>query len=119
MLRTLTLTACAFALVGCSTTSTSKPKSCDGHSRRPVNIYGSILPGSPVPAKTAPVPAPPTPGPNGKPAKPTKSTTAPAPTVPGVVPNTPTADLARPAAKPRRVSTLPQAFASCGQGARG
>ncbi len=119
MLRTLTLTACAFALVGCSTTSTSKPKSCDGHSRRPVNIYGSILPGSPVPAKTAPVPAPPTPGPNGKPAKPTKSTTAPAPTVPGVVPKTPTADLARPAAKPRRVSTLPQAFASCGQGARG
>ena len=119
MLRTLTLTACAFALVGCSTTSTSKPKSCDGHSRRPVNIYGSILPGSPVPATTAPVPPPPVPGPNGKPAKPTKSTTAPAPTVPGVVPKTPTSASARPAAKPRQVSALTPAFAGCGMEARG
>jgi len=119
VLRTLILTACAFALVACSTTSTSKPKSCDGHSRRPVNLYGSILPGSPVPAITAPVPSPPVPGQNGKPAKPTKSTTAPAPTVPGVVPKTPTANSARPAVKPRRVSGRPQAFASCGQGTHG
>ena len=118
MLRTLTLTACAFALVACSTTSMSKPKSCDGQSRRPVNIYGSILPGSPVPATTAPIPPPPVPGPNGKPVKPTKST-APAPIVPGVVPKTPTSARARPAARPRHVSALTPAFASCGTEARG
>lgn len=118
MLRTLTLTTCAFTLVACSTTSTSKPKSCDGHSRRPVNIYGSILPGSPVPATTAAVPAPPAPGPNGKPAKPAKRMTAP-PTVPGVVPKTPTAGPARPEAKLRRVSALPEAFPSCAKEGRG
>lgn len=118
MFRTLTLTACAFGLAACSTTSSSKPKSCDGHSRRPVNIYGSILPGSPVPATTVPVPAPPAPGPNGKPAKPAKSTAA-TPKVPGVVPKTPTAGSGRSEAKPRRVSALPQAFASCTTEGRG
>jgi hypothetical protein len=118
VLRTLTLTACAFALVACSTTSSSKPKSCDGNARRAVNIYGSILPGSPMPATTASVPAPPAPGPNGKPAKPGKSTTAP-PKVPGVVPKTPTGGPARPALKPRRVSALTAAFPSCDQEGRG
>lgn len=34
---------------------------CNGHHLRDVNIYGSVLPGSPVPATTAPRPAPPIP----------------------------------------------------------
>lgn len=34
---------------------------CDGHHLREVNIYGSVLPGSPVPATTAPRAAPPIP----------------------------------------------------------
>src|SRR3546814_19366165 len=34
---------------------------CNGHHLRDVNIYGSVLPGSPVPATTMPRPAPPIP----------------------------------------------------------
>lgn len=34
---------------------------CNGHHLRDVNIYGSVLPGSPVPATTAPRAAPPIP----------------------------------------------------------
>jgi|GEM_PF-4431223 len=47
------LTACA-----------SGPKKlavCNGHHLRDVNIHGSVLPGSPVPAQTAPRTAPPIP----------------------------------------------------------
>lgn len=48
------------ALAGCA----SGPKKlavCNGHNLRDVNIYGSVLPGSPVPATTAPRAAPPIP----------------------------------------------------------
>lgn len=48
------------ALAGCA----SGPKKlavCNGHHLRDVNIYGSVLPGSPVPATTAPRAAPPIP----------------------------------------------------------
>ena len=34
---------------------------CNGHQLRDVNIYGSVLPGSPVPPVTAPRAAPPVP----------------------------------------------------------
>src|SRR3546814_7691851 len=47
-------------VVGCA----SGPKKlavCNGHHLRDVNIYGSVLPGSPVPATTAPRAAPPIP----------------------------------------------------------
>lgn len=119
MLRIVTLAACAVSLAACSTTGASKPKSCDGHSRRPVNIYGSVLPGSPVPATTAPVPPPPTPGANGRPAKSPTGTAAPPPTVTGTVPKTPTA-MTRPAkSSARKVSTLTPAYPSCGSEGRG
>jgi hypothetical protein len=48
------------ALAGCA----SGPKKlavCNGRHLRDVNIYGSVLPGSPVPATTAPRAAPPIP----------------------------------------------------------
>jgi hypothetical protein len=48
------------ALAGCAT-SPKKLAVCDGHHLRDVNIYGSVLPGSPVPATTAPRSAPPVP----------------------------------------------------------
>ena len=47
-------------LAGCA----SGPKNlavCNGHHLRDVNIYGSVLPGSPVPATTAPRATPPIP----------------------------------------------------------
>jgi hypothetical protein len=47
-------------VVGCA----SGPKKlavCNGRHLRDVNIYGSVLPGSPVPATTAPRAAPPIP----------------------------------------------------------
>ncbi|AMK26399.1 hypothetical protein FIM10_16980 [Sphingomonadales bacterium 56] len=50
----------ALGVVGCA----SGPKKlavCNGHHLRDVNIYGSVLPGSPVPATTAPRAAPPIP----------------------------------------------------------
>lgn len=47
-------------LAGCA----SGPKKlavCNGHHLRDVNIHGSVLPGSPVPAQTAPRAVPPIP----------------------------------------------------------
>lgn len=119
MLRLVTLAACAVSLAACSTTGAPKPKSCDGHSRRPVNVYGSVLPGSTVPATTTPVPPPPTPGPNGRPAKSPTGTAAPPPSVTGPVPKTPTA-VTRPATpSARKVSTLTPTYQSCGSEGRG
>src|SRR3546814_11288825 len=50
----------ALGVVGCA----SGPKKlavCNGHHLRDVNIYGSVLPASPVPATTPPSAAPPIP----------------------------------------------------------
>jgi hypothetical protein len=109
VLRNLILSACALALTACSTSSAAKARSCSGDSRRPVNIHGSVLPGSPIPAVTAPIPAPPVPGPNGKPAK----TPTGALGVPAIVLKTPISSGARSARSPRKVSALAPAFPSC------
>ncbi len=119
MLRFVTLAVCAVSLTACSTTGAPKPKSCDGHSRRPVNIYGSVLPGSPVPPTTAPVPAPPTPGPSGRPAKSPSGAAAPPPSVTGAVPKTPTAATRPTTPSPRKVSALTPTYQSCGSEGRG
>ena len=52
---------------------------CNGHHLRNVNIYGSVLPGSPVPGTTAPRAAPPIPPLS----HPGKGDPPPPPTVPG------------------------------------
>lgn len=58
--RLMTAFGVVAALAGCAT----GPKElavCDGRHLRDGNIYGSVLPGSPVPATTAPRSAPPVP----------------------------------------------------------
>jgi len=110
VLRMLTLSAAVLALTACSTPSAAKAKSCNGSNRRPANVHGSVLPGSPVPAVTAPTPAPPMPGPNGKPAK--QAETTPGPRVPAPQLKQPTKTYA-PASKPRKVSAITATFPSC------
>lgn len=58
--RLVTAFGVVAALAGCAT-GPKKLTVCDGHHLRDVNIYGSVLPGSPVPATTAPRSAPPMP----------------------------------------------------------
>lgn len=113
MLRLLTLSTAVLALCACSTSSAAKAKSCNGLSRRPANVYGSVLPGSPIPAVTAPTPAPPVPGPNGKPAKRADTTAAP-PRVPALQVQQPASGpTVAPPRKPQKVSALAPAFPSC------
>jgi hypothetical protein len=113
VLRILALSGCALALTACATSSAAKPKSCNGHDRRPVNVHGSVLPGSPVPAVTAPVPTPPTPGPDGRPAKTAKSPAAAPPAVPAIELKTPASAVTRTAPAPRTVSALAPSYPSC------
>ena len=49
------------AVLGGCATSPKKLAVCDGHHLRDVNIYGSALPGSPIPGVTAPPAVPPVP----------------------------------------------------------
>lgn len=71
------------ALVGCAT-GPKKLAVCDGHHLRDVNIYGSVLPGSPVPATTAPRSAPPVPQlVHPKPGDPPAPPAVPQPAAPG------------------------------------
>jgi hypothetical protein len=58
--RVITAFGVVAALAGCAT-GPKKLAVCDGHHLRDVNIYGSVLPGSAVPAVTAPRSAPPVP----------------------------------------------------------
>ncbi len=47
----LSLLICAAAgLAGCATGKEPKSAICDGHHRRPANLYGSVLPDAPLPA---------------------------------------------------------------------
>jgi len=77
----------AFGVVVALTACATGPKKlavCDGHHLRDVNIYGSVLPGSPVPATTAPRSAPPVPQlVHPKPGDPSAPPAVPQPSAPG------------------------------------
>lgn len=75
------------------------PKACNGKDRRPANIYGSVLPGSPVPATV-------TARPDTSPGKPPVINT-----VPSGAPPKPAASTGK-SAKRERLSSLPS-YPSC------
>jgi hypothetical protein len=97
------LLVCAAVLIATSAGSTAtardKPRACNGKDRRPANIYGSVLPGSPVPATV-------TARPDASPGKPPVINT-----VPNGAPPKPAASNGKPA-KPQRLSSLPS-YPSC------
>lgn len=113
MSRIFALSACALALSACATGSAANPKSCNGQDRRPVNIHGSVLPGSPVRAVTAPIPIPPTPGPDGRPARTAKSPAAAPPAVPAIELKAPATATTRSDPARRNVSALAPSYPSC------
>lgn len=81
--RFITAFGVVAALAGCAT-GAKKLAVCDGHHLRDVNIYGSVLPGSPVPATTAPRSAPPVPQlAHPKPGDPPVPPAVPQPVAPG------------------------------------
>lgn len=81
--RLITAFGVVAALAGCAT-GPKKLAVCDGHHLRDVNIYGSVLPGSPVPATTAPRNAPPVPQlVHPKPGDPPAPPAVPQPAAPG------------------------------------
>ena len=82
-----------------SATAADKPRACNGKDRRPANIYGSVLPGSPVPATV-------TARPDASPGKPPVINT-----VPTGAPPKPAASNGKPS-KPQRLSSLPS-YPSC------
>lgn len=92
--------ALLFAAAGASSVEgREKPRACNGKDRRPANIYGSVLPGSPVPATV-------TARPDASPGKPPVINT-----VPTGAPPKPAASNGKPA-KPQRLSSLPS-YPSC------
>ena len=81
----LCLSAAAASLPLSASHAASKPKKlpvCDGKHLRDVNIYGSVLPGSPIPATVAPPAPPPVPQ-----IKRPADGGAPPPPVPGAAPD--------------------------------
>lgn len=94
----LTIAAMLAAASGPSIAA-DKPKACNGKDRRPANPYGSVLPGSPVPATV-------TAHPDTSPGKPAVLTT-----VPSGAPPKPAATNSK-SAKPQRLSSIPS-YPSC------
>lgn len=94
---------CAAAILAAAASSTAtagdKPRACSGKDRRPANIYGSVLPGSPVPATV-------TARPDTSPGKPPVINT-----VPSGAPPKPAASNGK-SAKPQRLSSL-LSYPSC------
>lgn len=100
--RPLLLICAATALaIGAPTApqAADKPKACNGKDRRPANPYGSVLPGSPVPATVSARP-------DTSPGKPPVLNT-----VPSGAPPKPAATNSK-SAKPQRLSSIPS-YPSC------
>lgn len=97
------LIACATMLLVASDASSSlardKPKACNGKDRRPANPYGSVLPGSPLPATVSARP-------DTSPGKPPVLNT-----VTSGAPPKPAATNSK-SAKPQRLSSIPS-YPSC------
>ena len=94
--------ALAASLAATTAHAADKPPVCNGKDRRPVNLYGSVLPGSPTPALVAP-------SPDTSPGKPPQIRTVPDP----AAPPRPLQGVTAPPRKPGQLSASPTSYRSC------